>query len=83
MNRKFNTDKEIYIKLGQTLELLGVSCQQYQKYEKGHNKLPVNALYKLSQEFEITVDDLINNKIVIGGHIINISDFFKNKESKK
>lgn len=36
--------------------ILGVSFQQMQKYERGHNRFPVEKLYMLKQKFDVPYD---------------------------
>lgn len=38
-------------------DLLGVSFQQVQKYEKGHNRLPIDKLYILHSLLHVPLDD--------------------------
>ncbi len=43
----------------QIAQLIGVSPQQYQKYETGKSKCPIDALLKLCQHYQIAVDRLL------------------------
>jgi transcriptional regulator with XRE-family HTH domain len=49
---------------GNVAEILGVSFQQVQKYEKGTNGMSVTSLCKLSQEFKISMDRLCSENLV-------------------
>ena len=40
-------------------QLIGVSPQQYQKYETGKSKCPIDALLKLCQHYQIIVEMLL------------------------
>lgn len=40
-------------------KLVGVSFQQIQKYENGHNRVAVSMLYEMSRALEVPMTDLL------------------------
>ena len=51
--------QEHHITQAQVAEALGISQQQYFKYEKGINELPVRYLYTICKTYNISADWLL------------------------
>ncbi|MEE9329441.1 MAG: helix-turn-helix transcriptional regulator [Parvularculaceae bacterium] len=57
----------------QIAQLIGVSPQQYQKYETGKSKCPIDALLKLCQHYQIDVENLLPHERAPSGESAQMS----------
>lgn len=55
--RELRTDKDLTQK--KLAEIIGVSQQQYHKYENGVNPMPLTALIRLADYYNVSVDFLL------------------------
>ena len=64
-------------------DIIGVSSATISKYEKGTLEPNIESLKKLSELFEISVDDLINEEEKIDVSKINVLDILKEQKEMK
>lgn len=64
-------------------ELIGKNKDAVYCYEEGKRTIPVSLLYQLSKIYDVTIDDIINGRIVSSGKGGVILDCYKNNNREE